>query len=604
MAEDNLQPKVPEPAFEYPKGFEFRSFYLPMRDGVQIATDLYLPKKLKPTDKLPTVMFLSRYVRSIQAKKSVRALKPYITTTVHLDEIQYWVRHGYAVMVVDTRGSGASTGVRKMEMSPDEVADGVQLADWVVGQPWSNGRIGTSGVSYLGTTSVLALANQHPAFRAAIPRHSIFDLYADLSFVNGVPQYDFVSIWGTTTRSLDANNFFPFAGKLSKLLDGIRPVDADSRFAIRDSAIKLHSQNFDFVREFPLITYRDHIHPTLNTSIDAFSVHSYWPKIAQSKVAIYWLSGWYDGALSNSSLKGFYNSPTGTARLRMGPWDHGPLENASPWSTERKVTWNQLREFRAFFDLHLRDRNTGELSAAPVQYYTLGEEKWHGSATWPPAGFKSDTLWLAPAHRLQTRKPTANILPEQLTIDTTATSGLSVRYNSQTQLFRKGPIAYPNRVELDKKNLLFETEPLPAPTEITGHPLVSLYLSADAEDAQVFAYLEEVLPDGRVVYITEGMLRAQHQRIEPNPVYKAPFPQHSFRMADAKPLVKGQSATLTFDMFGVSYLAKQGSKLRISIAGADKGHFALLPTNTRPSTLTIYQDAEHPSHIVLPTKQR
>ena len=602
-AADNPAPTAPEPRFQYRKGFHKTAFYLTMRDSVRIAADLYLPRGHKPSEKLPTVLFLSRYVRSIQAIPILRFLKPYITTTVSLNEVQYYVRHGYAVMIVDTRGSGASTGVRKMEMHPDEVADTREIADWIVAQPWSNGRIGTSGVSYLGTTSLLALANQHPAIRAAIPRHSIFDLYADLTFVNGVPQADFVRTWGTTTRSLDANNFEPFAGKLHKLLSGITPVQGDRGMRLRNEAIAMHRNNFDFVREFPKVKFRNHTHPVLLNSVDDYSVHSYWPRIQKTRPAIFWYSGWYDGALSNSSLKGFYNSPAGTARLRMGPWDHGPRENASPYSPTRKVTWNQLREFRAFFDLHLKDLNTGELPTQPVQYYTIGEEVWHGAETWPPAGFRPDTLWFTPNRTLNTSPP-----PQEqtlaYTVDTTASSGLSVRYNSQTQLFRKGPIGYPDRAKRDSLNLVLDGPVLERDVEITGHPVVTLHTTSDATDAQLFVYLEEVLPDGRVNYITEGLFRARHRKPDANPIYRAPFPQHSFRIEDDSPLTPGQPAELTFDLLGVSYLVRKGSRLRISIAGADKDHFSTLPDGERPTVLQFGVGGTQASHVVLPVKGR
>ena len=105
------------------KGFDYTSLYLTMRDSVMLATDIFLPKKLEEGKKIPTIVYLNRYVRSLKAKFPFSILKHPVLTVVSEEEIKFFTSHGYACVIVDTRGSGASTGIREMEFSKEEVKD-------------------------------------------------------------------------------------------------------------------------------------------------------------------------------------------------------------------------------------------------------------------------------------------------------------------------------------------------------------------------------------------------------------------------------------------------------------------------------------------------
>jgi hypothetical protein len=118
----------------------------------------------------------------------------------------------------------------------------------------------------------------------------------------------------------------------------------------------------------------------------------------------------------------------------------------------------------------------------------------------------------------------------------------------------------------------------------------------------VFVYLEDVDPRGRIAYVTEGQLRMLHRRLSADPpAYRQAVPYRTFMRADAQPLAPGDIAELTFDLLPTSYVFDVGHRVRISIAGADASHFAVLPGG--PSTLLMHRTRLHSSHIDLPVIQ-
>jgi predicted acyl esterase len=124
------------------QGYDYFSKYIPMRDSVMLAADIYLPKKMEKGKKVPTLLYLTRYVRSIRAKFPLSLVKDPVFGVVKESEIEFFTSFGYACVVVDVRGTGASQGERKMEFSPEEIADGNDVVNWIVKQTWSDKNVG------------------------------------------------------------------------------------------------------------------------------------------------------------------------------------------------------------------------------------------------------------------------------------------------------------------------------------------------------------------------------------------------------------------------------------------------------------------------------
>ncbi len=181
VASDASWSQTPVRPAEY-TGMERRSHYVTMRDGVRLAVDVWLPTGLKAGTKLPTILEQTRYYRSSIIKADPNgACRPAGKATLNM-----LVTHGYAYVVVDTRGSGASFGTRSAEYSPAEIKDGAQIVDWIVRQDWSDGRVGAQGQSYTGTTAEMLLRNHHPAVKAVSPTFSGYDFYTEILFPGGI----------------------------------------------------------------------------------------------------------------------------------------------------------------------------------------------------------------------------------------------------------------------------------------------------------------------------------------------------------------------------------------------------------------------------------
>ena len=163
-----------------------------------------------------------------------------------------------------------------------------------------------------------------------------------------------------------------------------------------------------------------------------------------------------------------------------------------------------------------------------------------------------------------------------------------------------GPVLFPDRQEDDKKLLVYDTQPLEHDVEITGHPVVHIWLRSTATDGQFFAYLETIDPDGRVRMLTEGQLRGLHRKISnENPPYHMFGPYHSLKEKDAQPLIPGEVAEISFDLFPISVLLKKGQRIRLAIAGADQAVFAPISDCESP-LIKVERNSIYPSFIDLP----
>lgn len=211
--------------------------------------DLYLPKELKQGTRIPAILSQTRYWRSLELTWLAKLFaenkinKPG-NRIGYIGEI--FPMHGYAWLDVDVRGTGASGGSRAWDLSPIEISDGNEIVNWIINQPWSNGRVGATGLSYSSETSERLLINQNPAVKAVAARFNPFDFYEDLAFPGGVPNVGFFTAWGKIERELD-NNIVPsiIPKKDAKFLKGVKLPQSTSGNQFR-KIISYHHYNYDF----------------------------------------------------------------------------------------------------------------------------------------------------------------------------------------------------------------------------------------------------------------------------------------------------------------------------------------------------------------------
>ena len=249
-----------------------------------------------------------------------------------------------------------------------------------------------------------------------------------------------------------------------------------------------------------------------------------------------------------------------------------------------------------FFDYHVKGLPNGLQEEAPIHYFTMGEGRWKAADHWPPQATKVP-YYFSGNHQLTTVPPTGSNGADIYQVDVTAGTGPQSRWH--TLLGRPIMNPYPDRELQGQKLLLYTSPTLEYDLEVTGHPMVSLWVSSTATDGNFFLYLEDVNEAGEVSYVTEGLLRALHRhRSTDTPPYQDVVPYRSFQRKDGKPLSPGKITHLEFELLPTSYLFKKGHRIRVALAGADKDHFPLIPPS--PPTLTYYRNATFPSHVILP----
>jgi uncharacterized protein len=250
----------------------------------------------------------------------------------------------------------------------------------------------------------------------------------------------------------------------------------------------------------------------------------------------------------------------------------------------------------------MRDRArtalSGEQSAGngyedldPIQYYTLGAEQWRLRKTWPPA---TDTsrLYLERDAHLSDSTPSSTDSFDRYNVDTTFQPAPGPS-NILTDL----AAAYPDRRASDSRTMHYTSGALTGKLEIGGAPQIHLWVNSTAADGEFFAYLEDVQEDESVQYVTSGGLRAIHRRVGGVDAGAQPR-RHSYRRADAMPLVPGEPAEIIFDLAPTSYQFLSGHRIRTTFSGADTSKFATLPGPA--PTWRIYHDRLRTSSLMLP----
>ncbi|MFN8581338.1 MAG: CocE/NonD family hydrolase [Gemmatimonadaceae bacterium] len=584
-----------------------QALYVTMRDGVRIAIDLWLPPTLAAGQKVPTLIHSTRYVRATAPGPLARIATWFGRYTALDPRTRMINAAGYAAVLVDARGSGASTGQRNIEWSPDELADYGEIVDWVVKQPWSNGRVGGWGVSYDGNTAEMLAATGRRAVHAVAPLYDDYDAPVDLVMPGGLFAEGFIADWGAANHALDHNDYCALTGARGvgcfiqkQFVRGIKPVDADRGGHLLDSIVRARS-NYDVLREMQQLENPRDTFPTSKLSFDAISPFGMRAKVESLATPMLVRVGWLDAGTVNVALGRFLTLRT-PQQLEIGPWSHGGGHHVDPFLPDSTPTdpprEAQVAQMLTFFDGFLKDS-----IATPthrVRYYTMNGGGWHTSDHWPPEWLASVRWYFNAAHALTRNPPTDTAGSDAYHVDTTVTTGAQNRWHTQLGGF---DVIYPDRAAEDKKLLVYTSAPLEKDVEVTGVPVVWLRASSTHDDGAFFAYLEDVAPDGRVTYVTEGILRARHRKVSTAaPPYVVFGPYHTYAKADAAPLVPGQPADIPFELFATSVRLKAGHRIRLALGGADRSMFAMVPRHDAP-TWTVLRSAAQPSWLELPMKE-
>lgn len=556
------------------------SVYITTRDGTRLAADIFRPSVSgKPADeKLPVIWTHNRYHRA-------RFFSGNLNTILNnFGWLTAMLRHGYVVVSVDVRGSGASFGTYEGPFSERETQDAYDVTEWLAKQDWSNGNVGMFGVSYLAITQYMAASQKPPHLKAIIPEKAMFDFYS-FGYPGGIFRKDFTVSWSTLTKSLS-------------LVAPAPPVDEDKDGTLYKAAQKAHRNNRDVYEMGESLPYRDSIDSATKQKLNITrSPSSYIKEINESGVAIYTIGGWFD-LWPRDALLWFANLKT-PQRLMIGNWFH--QMSSEEYDVAERLRW---------FDYWLKGIDNGITKEPRIWYYTINApegKEWRSTDVFPlpnqkltnfyfQAG-KSNSVSSVNDGRLTTNAPKSKTAFDAYKVDYTTTTGKPSRW---TNGYGVGSAAfrYPNLSENDKKALTYTTEILTNDLEVTGHPIAHLWISSTATDGDFFVYLEDVDGQGISHYVTEGALRASHRKLSEAPFNNLGLPYHRSFAEDLLKL-NGKTIELVFDLHPTSYIFRKGHRLRVTIACADKDNTLTPEINPAP-TVKIYRDALKASYIVLP----
>ena len=600
------------------------SQYVTVRDGTRLAVDVVRPAENGvPTDEaLPVVWTHSRYHRtpaniarafrspdasdeSAPSGDEAASAQPGDEADANADGLgtvrsmvdgnpglERLVRHGYVVVAVGVRGSGASFGRYEGLFSPAETRDAYDVIDWIASQQWSDGNVGMFGGSYLGITQYMAASTGHPALKAIFPTVALFDMY-DALYPGGVYREDMIGHWGLLTRRLDAEVQAP-------------PVDDDPDGALLAMAVAQHADNWDVEEHFRAARFRNHDEPQF-----AWSRHnpsSYLDEMNASGVAAYHWGGWYDTFAMDEAL--WYRNWTGPDLMGMGPWSHAFQPPAMAVERAHLEAMEQHR----FFDHFLKGVDNGIMDEPGVRYALIDDwEQWRWTFAddWPPPEARPFRYVFAPGPSGSVASVNDGALvPEdaggnesaeadgsaydEYQVDPTTTTGTASRWDNAVG---QGPMVYRDLTPNDAKSLTYTTTPLESDMVVVGHPVATLYVSADAQDADLYVLLEEVSPNGQSRYVSEGTMRLSHRNPAPAPWDNLGLPYQTSVQADLSPLVPGEVARVSMDLQPTATLFNAGNRIRITVMGADAD-------NTEPPHFTprirLHRSREHPSGVTLP----
>jgi len=578
------------------------SDYLLLSNGTRLAYDLILPvKKGVPAGgSLPVLFKYTPYLRTFtifdkDGKNIIADLYDLGWKERAMLRIRYWisdqgrfmdplfrtgwlknmVKHGYAVIVVERPGTGASFG--RLNPSFEAGAKEVdEILNWIANQEWCDGNIGMYGDSWQGQIQFSAASTGNPYLKAIFPASTWLDNYTGSLYPGGVYNKGFGAFFEWSQKFLNSNVVTPVdKDKEGKLL-------AQARAERQDAIV-----GEKFTDVFKQFRFRDSTTPEgYKIWLDSMAHPPFMNRVNRARVPMCMVAGWYD--LFVRDMFQLYANLSVPKRLLVRPLDHSGIE-------KKNFDLDFGVEAHRWFDYWLKEIQNGIMDEPPINYYLLGaatKEAWKTADTWPVKNEERKNFYFGPI--LQPEPPSPSGTYDSHRVDYSTTTGKLSRWTAVNWGHK-----YPNMRSNDAKALTYTTAPLESPVQVVGHPVVHIWLRTDVPDLDLFVYLEEVDEDGNSTYVTEGILRASHRAIGKASFENLGLPWHNHFKSELQAIPAGEPVDLVLDLLPTAYQFSKGKRIRVTVAFADADNFDTPVTDPAP-TVHLLRDKNHPSFMELP----
>ena len=558
--------------------------FITMRDGVKLAVSVTLPAdaagKAVP-GKFPVILVQTSYNLSAgQFATAIGGADPYM------------VRHGYASVVVDVRGTGNSQGDWEA-FGEDEQADYGEVVDWAASQAWSDGRIGLYGVSYLGITSVLTAELQKPAVKAAFPIVPIGDGYRDIVFTGGQVNPTFIPIWMGLVTGLGLIDF--------------AALQADPAMGVQT----LLQHLLGAVTNFQAPTILKAVLGEENTAFDGdfWRVRSPIERADRIHVPTFVVGGLHDLFQRSEPLWFERLKDRVPTKLLIGPWTHIESAGLPSDGLPRDGVPPMNHILLMWFDQYVKGMNVGADKLPNVTQFVKGHDAYVTTTDWPHPAIRAERLFLRGDKSLTARKPASD--EAGATIAQFPISGLCSLSLSQWTAGAAGLLPLPCFSDDSIDQIPAATYSTPVMTEdyyLNGPIQADIWMSTTAMESSLSVRISDYDPaTGKSTPLSNGLLTASMRAVDTarsrhiNGEMIQPW--HPFTKDSVLPVTSGEPMLLPVEIFPTSALIAKGHQLRISISASNVAQ-GLQPVPTLLKgvlgAITIYSDETHPSSVVLP----